>query len=240
MLGPTPASDAARRCERLLADVQDDPILEPTVISVLGNLTAMLGRMDEWEELLAQFRQAVDEIGESAWLFAVNFGFVALASDPNAAELELRPGYDALRRFGEKSHFSSVSALLARTLYAQGRYDEAYELTRESEEAARPNDIHSHILWRGTRAKVLARRGALDDAETLAREAVAFAEASDFLDSHGDTLMDLAEVLRLAARPDEASAAVAEALPLYERKENLVSAERARLLMHARAPTGAP
>ena len=69
-------------------------------------------------ELLVRWRTAVDELGDSIWLFAINFGFVALADDPAAAECELRPGYEALRRIGEKSHFSSVAGLLARRLCA--------------------------------------------------------------------------------------------------------------------------
>ena len=40
--------------------------------------------------------------------------------------------------------------------------------------------------------------------------------------------MDLAEILQLAGRGDEARAAVDEALRLYEAKENLVDATRAR------------
>ena len=169
---------------------------------------------DEWSRQTScscRWRQRCDELGESIWLFAINFGFVRLLDDPVAAERELRPGYEALRRIGEKSHFSSVAGLLSRALCAQGRYDEAEQLSRESEEAARPNDIHSHILWRTTRAQVLAHRGELESAEALAREAVAFAAASDFLDSHGDALMSLAEVLRQAARPQEAAAALEEA-----------------------------
>ena len=115
-------------------------------------------------------------------------------------------------------------------MYAQGRYDEAERLSRESEAAARPDDIHSHILWRTTRAQVFARRK-LAAAEALAREAVAFAAGGDFLDSHGDALMALAEVLRLAARAQDAGAALEHAVRLYEQKGNLVSAARARTLL---------
>jgi tetratricopeptide (TPR) repeat protein len=219
------------RCEQLLSDVSEDPTLEPTVVSVLGNAKGMLGEVGEAHALLARFRRAVSRLDETVWLFAINFGFVVLVDDPVAAERELRSGCDALRRIGEKSHFSSVAGLLARALYAQRRYDDAYQFTVESEQAARPNDIHSHILWRTTRAKVLARYGRLDAGEALAREAVAFAAASDFLDSHGDTLVDLAEVLRLRGRGAEATEAVEEAVPLYEQKENVASAARARAIL---------
>ncbi len=43
--------------------------------------------------------------------------------------------------------------------------------------------------------------------------------------------MDLAEVLRLADRPDEAADALREAVELYARKGNVVSADRARTLL---------
>ncbi len=233
MLGPTPAADAANRCEALLVEVSGDPILEPTVLSVLGNARAMQGKLDEAHQLLERWRRVVAEFGDSIWLFGINFGMVALADDPVAAEQELLPGYEALGRLGEKSHFSSVTGLLARALCAQGRYDEAQRLTHESEEAARPNDIHSHILWRTTRAQVLAHQGELESAEALALEAVGFAAESDFLDSHADALMVLAELRVQAGRKKDAIAHAEDAIRLYEQKGNLLSAERARSRLRA-------
>ncbi len=228
MLGPMPAPEVAARSEALLADARRDPILEPTVLGVLANARAMQGRIEEAEELVACWRLAVDALGDSIWLFAIHLGFIWLADDPVAAERELRPGYEALKRIGEKSHFSSVAGLLARAVCAQGRFDEPDRISRESEEAARPNDIHSHILWRTTRALVLAHRGELEAAERLAREAVAFAAESDFVDSHGDALLELAAIMRFSGREQEAAEALREAERLYERKGNLVSAARAR------------
>jgi DNA-binding SARP family transcriptional activator len=233
MLGPTPASEAAAHCEELLEEVQGDPILEPTVLAVLGNARAMQGRVDEAHELLHRWRRGVTEFGDSIWLFAINFGWVMLEDDPVAAEQELRPGYEALGRLGEKSHFSSVAGLLARAVFAQGRYDEAERLTRASEEAARPNDIHSHILWRTTRAQVLAQKGDLKGAEALAVEAVGFAAESDFLDSHADALMVLAELRAQASSNEGAIAHAGAAICLYEQKENRRSAERARSRLRA-------
>jgi ATP/maltotriose-dependent transcriptional regulator MalT len=157
MLGPTSASEAATACEELLVDAERDPILEPVVLSVLTNVEAMQGHIERAHELLARWRSVVDELGESIWFTAIYFGFMPLADDPVAQEHELRRGYEALKRVGEKSHFSSVAGLLAGAVCAQGRHDEADLISRESEQAARPNDIHSHILWRAARAKVLAQ-----------------------------------------------------------------------------------
>jgi tetratricopeptide (TPR) repeat protein len=230
MLGPTPAREAAARCEALLADVEREPVLEPTVLSVLANLEAMQGHEARAAELMERWHHAVEELGDTVWLSTINFGFVTVADDPVAAERELRRGYEALLKVGEKSHFSAVTGSLARAVCAQGRYEEADQLSRESEQAARANDIHSHIVWRTVRATVLANRGELDAAETLAREAVAFAAGSDFLDSHGDALTDLAAVLVIADRPSEARSALERAVGLYELKGNALSATRTRAL----------
>jgi hypothetical protein len=51
---------------------------------------------------------------------------------------------------------------------------------------------------------------------------------------HADVLLDLAEVLGLAGRPDEAEVATAEAVDIYERKGNVAAAERARALAATR------
>jgi hypothetical protein len=55
----------------------------------------------------------------------------------------------------------------------------------------------------------------------------------------GDTYADLGEVLLLTGKPDEAAAALEQALERYERKGNLVKAQRvqARLAeLQAAAP----
>jgi hypothetical protein len=75
---------------------------------------------------------------------------------------------------------------------------------------------------------VLARRGEFDPAQRLAEEAVALAETTDYLDLRGDALMDRAEVQGLAGDLSAAASSAAAALALYERKGNMVSAERAR------------
>ena len=90
------------------------------------------------------------------------------------------------------------------------------------------DDALTQMLWRQVRAKVLARRGEHAEAELLAREAVAIGEETDMLDAQGDVYADLAEVLLLAAKPDEAAAALEQALARYERKGNLVSTQRAQ------------
>jgi ATP/maltotriose-dependent transcriptional regulator MalT len=234
LMGPTPVPEAIGRCERLLEEVDGQPGLELLVTSVLANLVAMAGRLAEAQELMERVRRLRDERVGRIWFEPHEFGLVTrLADDPVAAERELQWGYEVQKRIGGTSYFSTITALLARALYAQGRYEDADRLSRESEEAARPNDVYASMLWRATRAQVLARKGELGAAEALAREVVAFAAESDFLDAHGDTLMALAEVLGLAARPREAATALEQAIQLYEQKGNVASAARARSELEA-------
>lgn len=75
---------------------------------------------------------------------------------------------------------------------------------------------------------MLAHRGELERAESLAREAVAIVDGTDDLDSRGWIRTDLAEVLGLAAKTDEARSVLEEAVRLAEQKEDLVLVERAR------------
>ena len=90
------------------------------------------------------------------------------------------------------------------------------------------DDTATQVLASQVLAKVLARRGQHTEAERLAREAVAGADATDSLISQGDVRLVLAEVLELAGRRDDATAALSEALERYERKGALVPAQRVR------------
>jgi len=233
--GPTPVQEAIARCHAILADAEGDPVLEAGVLRWLAALEARNSNFDEGRRLIARAIERYEELGRSlmsATLRAFGWGDLELlAGDYPAAERELRRGYEILEEMGEQRYRSSVAAYLAKALYEQERYDEAERFTELSEEAAAGDDTWSQVLFRTTRAKVLARRGAHDDAHALAVEALAVVEQTDLLDLQGDTLLDLAEVLRLAGRAAEASAAVEQALGLYERRGNVVSAGRARALL---------
>ena len=145
-----------------------------------------------------------------------------------AAESALREGYDALGNLGEIGHRASVAAMLARTLHARGHAAEADELAREVEATASEHDLWSQTLYRLTRARLLVDAGAFDEAERVARDALAIVEPTDLLDLHGDVLLELAAVLRSGGRADEARECVERGIELYEAKGNVVAVERAR------------
>jgi len=232
VLGPTTGAEGATICERLLDRATGDPRLRLTIIGTQAYMVGIQGRGSEARALIADGREIADQLGETVWLFPVLLAFyLAWLSDPVTAEQDLRPVYEGLKKIGEQSHFCSISTMLAQAVYAQGRYDEADKLSREAERSTRPNDVHSHIVWRGTRAKVLARRRDFDAAETLARAAVEYAETSDFLHSHAGALTDLAEVLALAGRDADAASAIEGAIRLHEEKGNVLAVRQTRKLL---------
>ena len=236
LLGPAPAPDAIRRFEGLLDEIGDDALLQAEVLGALAPLVAMQGRHAEADDIIARGRVIMDEAGAWVWIVFFWRGFVHLwRGDAPMAEQELRPAYETLKRIGEQSHLSSLAHALATALYLQGRYADAEQLTQECEAVSRPNDVHSQILWRSTRAKALARQNELDDGLRLAHEAVALAQDSDFLPAHADALADLAEVLRLAGRGDEARSALEEAIVLYDKKGNLLASAAARASLDSQA-----
>jgi tetratricopeptide (TPR) repeat protein len=230
-MGATPAPEAERRVRAHLVEVRGSLAGQALLLGCLSPLVAMQGGIDEAHEILERSAAILEELGYfSQQLAAVPFhGGITelLAEDPIAAEAILRASLGPLEAIRDTSNYCAIVAVLARALYEQGRFAEAEELTQVSEQTAHLNDVFAHITWRPVRAKALAQRGEFGAAEALAREAIAFAAASDFLNAHGDAFVDLAEVLELAGRVGEAVRAVERAIDLYDRKGNVVSARRA-------------
>jgi hypothetical protein len=114
---------------------------------------------------------------------------------------------------------------------ALGRNKEAEEYSRLSEENAARDDLASQVQWRTARSVAVARQGRIEEGEALAREAVLLARRMDYLATIGDSLVALAEVLVEAGKAAEAAEAAKEAVDMYVRKGDRVSAGRARRLI---------
>ena len=230
--GATPVADASARAEGILEREERTRMVQSTALVCLGGLRAMSGRFGEARELVSCGRALAEELGLRVWMGG--FSLVAsdvemLADDPAAAEEELRRGYTLLESIGERGLLARVAAGLARALLELGRDEEAGRLTEVSEGLASA-DIASQISWRAVRGRVLAARGQLAAGEALVREANELARSTDDVNREGRILLDLATVLVLRDRPDEAIAVVERALRCFERKGNSVSAKRARVL----------
>ena len=231
--GPTPAMEGIRLCERYLEEVGSHQTGEAVILNHLAGLYAMQDRAEEARQALARGLAAFDELGVTMTSSVTHpASFVAmLAGDAATAEAHLRRDYQRLEEMGERNMLATTAAFLAQALAAQGRRDEAERFIEASREAAGGEDLSAQMVWQGLRARILAARGHLREAEELARSAVALAARTDFLNQHGDALLELAVVLDHGGRTPEVRAAVGEALDLYQRKGNLVNAARARQWM---------
>jgi class 3 adenylate cyclase/tetratricopeptide (TPR) repeat protein len=236
--GPMPVGEALARCESLLADSAGGRPLEAALTSTLAGLHAMQGDFHEARGLWQQATAIYDDLGlrfRRAARSLLGAEVELLAGDVDAAVRELQRGYDTLEQMGERAARSTIAAVLARTLAAQGRYADADRLARFSEETAGADDLITQIVWRAARAEVLASQSRTEEAEPLARAAVELAATTDFPDLQAHADLSLAVVLRAADRAEQAAAAVSSAVATFERKGNTVAAARAATLL---APAG--
>jgi class 3 adenylate cyclase/tetratricopeptide (TPR) repeat protein len=195
-----------------------------------GGALAMMGRLDEGRAILAETRAGLAERGggiEFATMTGIESANVELlAGDPSAAAELGAEGCRLLEALGDRGFLSTAAGTLAQALYALDRLNEAETWATRAAELGATDDAPTQMLWRQVRAQVLARRGEHAEAERLAREAVAIGERTDDINSLAGADQDLGEVLVLAGRPKDAAAALKQAAALYERKGNVVMAER--------------
>ena len=165
----------------------------------------------------------------TAWMIGT---IELLAADFAAAERSYLEQYRVLEKMGERSHLSTLAGQIGRLMCDQGRYEEGERFTFVCEESAASDDISSQILWRSGRARVCARRGDAETAESLAREAVSMAMRTDYVTLQADTYLDLGDVLQAIGRPDEAAPAFEEAVAAYRQKGIVPMAARAEAALN--------
>ncbi len=186
----------------------------------------------EGEALFVRGMSYCSDLGMALWAA----GFVGcwiwgLTDDPAIAEGRLRESYDALAAAGRRNVLSTVATIYAECMYRQARYDEADDLLDVAADAGADDDFVTQVRLRAGRAKLLARRGDLDAAEAMAREATSLAEQTEYIDLRGDSQLALGEVLHRAGRASEGAEAMRAALALWEAKGNVAHAERTRVLL---------
>jgi ATP/maltotriose-dependent transcriptional regulator MalT len=225
--GPTVVSSAIRTSETLLKQVGGDRKAQGLALGVLGVLHAMEGRFDDARRCSDEGRELLEDLGPSilAASTALEGSRIALlAGNPADAEVELRRDYDILEALGEQYYRSTLAGLLANVYWRLSKYEQADRYARVGEEISDADDFWSQALWRSARAKLLARGSQIEPALARANEAVELTATSDDIELRADVLLDLCEVLRLVGRENEQEPHLREALALYSRKGDVVSA----------------
>jgi predicted ATPase len=235
VLGPTPLAEVIRRMEELLARADGRPSDEWAPLCLLAWAHGLAGRFEEARELAARGEMILEELGQ--WGRVAGFGLrtqawiESLAGDPAAAERLVRRSLELLTASGDEQSSPSVMCQIAVAIYEQGRYDEAEALALSAEKAAAGDDQDALALSSSVRAAILARRRQPEEAEALARGALALARYSDGLVKVGELQLRLAEVLRSSGKDAEAETEARSAVELFERKGAVVPAGRARRLL---------
>ncbi len=237
LFGPLPTDQGIARCIDAYERAGHNAKVRAFALVERAPLEAMRGEFDVARKLLADGRAIFDEL--ELKVFGVNTAHEAyfvhmLAGDPVAAAEELRAACEVLEELGERGFLSTNAGRLAHALIALGDLGGAEDAAELCASAAAADDLISQSLWRGARARALAARGETTRAIALAKEAAEMHPGDGDINARADLLSDLAEVLSVAGRANDAAAALREALELYEAKGNLVSAARTRAALAAR------
>jgi class 3 adenylate cyclase/tetratricopeptide (TPR) repeat protein len=224
--GPRPAEEAARRAEGILGEYAGNRTVQAYMFHALGHLRAWQGRFEEARRMARQYRDILRENGQEAnWA----------DSSECAADVELLAGdvdeavrlvIEGQRRYEEMGISDpTILPFLAYALWVAGRWEEA-------EDPAVRAIAGGHPLWRmvaqSVLARVRARQGRGEEAEQMAREAIAVARGTDYLGFQGRTAMAMAEVLEILGREEEARPFREEAVRVFEQKGATVWADLAR------------
>ncbi len=222
--GPSPAPKAGGRCldvVRMQRMTTAAPSLEATSLRCLAVLELLRGRPDKARSMLADARKVVADLGLRHGLMETELfaGLIELmVGDAVAAEPHFRIALEGLDSLGVGADAGQAAALLARSVLAQGRLEEADKYARESERIAGHN-LKTAIAWRSVRAEILAAQGRHGDAAAMARDAVAVAADTDLVLDHADACLALSRVLESAGDDHGATLARREAHALYAAKD---------------------
>jgi len=241
--GPAPVPESLQRCEAILERVRGRRPAELEVTGTVALLMARMGQVEPAREFVARAASDADGLGLERERIAClgRAGQIeALAGELEEAAWLMREALDSAGRLGDGPVRAQLAALLANVLDGLGRQEEALSLAEVAEREAAADDVATQVRLRAARAKALARMGRpAEDAKALAREAVQLADQTDLTELRAGALLDLAEVLRLIGRPNEAAPLARRALRTLERKGAEAAAGRARALLGQLDPRAA-
>ena len=222
--GPTRVPAGIARAERIIDQYRANRGAEAYACHALAHLRARLGEFDGARQAADRYRGFLQDTGQviSYWRgVEMVFDIEMLAGDNESANAITQEGYDHLAERDDRWPY--LCAFLAQARYAMGRFPEAAEV---AETAASSANAIERALGLGVLARVRARDGDVATAEEMIREAVDIVERTDFLFDRGTVQLDLGDVMEILGRDEEARAARARALEMFEQKGDLVSARR--------------
>ncbi|HEX8855570.1 MAG TPA: AAA family ATPase [Thermoleophilaceae bacterium] len=234
-LGTTPANEVEVGCLELLEAAGESHVDRALVLTSVGWAQAMQGRLGEGTQASTAGRDAVVEHGTADWLGVATLacGYVALLCDDLvAAEREFARAAETFAAQGDRWYLAVAAVDRALVLCALGRHTEALAVAASSRA---PTDAEWATKWSRVQGLVDACEGWLDTALAHADASVSAAQATEYTNYHAAALADRAGIRDRLGHVREAVADLKDARVLYERKGNLVDADRIRRRLEASA-----
>jgi tetratricopeptide (TPR) repeat protein len=227
--GPVPLAEAEARLQALVADLEGDRLSQAALRLDLSVILSLRGYPKEARAEADRAQEVFRDLGQRRWLARCSevFGDLALEEEDVAQAAGLfRSVHAFFVEQGDALNALPAAMTLAGALLGVGRVDEADALAAEVERQGPVDDLETQVAWRLVRARAGAERGEADRAVTLATEAVAVSDGTDFLLMQADARAELSEVLRALGREEESGALRREAAERYVRKGAAARAER--------------
>jgi tetratricopeptide (TPR) repeat protein len=229
-LGAAPVHVAIPRIRALIADAPD-AVTKARLINNIARLETIRGRFDEGRALLAEARDVCPP-GEWAnledYLLTNGAQLELAAGNPRRAEELSRASCALLEAHGMVRYLSSEICILVDALIGIGQLEEAEAILERAKPWAALDDVDALMRQARSAARLAVARGDPEEAERLAREALAYIEAADAADEYAETLLLLAEIRLAAGDHDEVAAASAKAFAVAEARGNVVLMQQAR------------
>jgi class 3 adenylate cyclase/tetratricopeptide (TPR) repeat protein len=228
--GPMPAEEVIALMEQTIAENDR----HPGPRSAIARMRMLQGRFAEATQVIDDAGDRGADLGDRIFETVVDevVGSIAFWSgDIERAAQRLQRSYDGLVALGDRGFSSTTAALVAEAYVETGDLAQAWDYATIARETSASDDVASQSSGRQMQAEVLSARGQHEEAEALAREAVAIMETTDYLASRAITLVHMARVLRAAGKHDDAVEAADRAIELFEAKGATFFVERTRKLI---------
>lgn len=236
LAGPTPVP----ACIRTIEEITDvGGLTHLGALAALGHFKAMLGQFEEGRRLATRARELVRERiripRPLAFVGERSAGIEQLAGRPHAAVRALREALDMARRVSDREQTSHLAAQLSLRLADLGDRDEAHHAAEIASRAAPAESVTSQALARAATSRTALGAHHVKKAETSIHEAITMVPA-DMLDLRALLHANLAKVVASAGREHDARDLIDEAVGLYQRKGNVVAAQRTTTLLASGTP----
>jgi ATP/maltotriose-dependent transcriptional regulator MalT len=193
---------------------------------------------------MSQARLTFEDLGHHLSVIAVlaplEMDAEACRGNLEAAACIGRASFDALSDYQEHAYATTRAVQLADLILDSGESRAAEPFVDFAEANAIDGDVLVQFLSRSMRARLLARAGDFDAAESSARAAIAIAALTDVLRDRARAHLALAEVLGLAGRAAESAVERDLAVGLLQAKGAEALVPLARAQRNARSTRGEP